>query len=46
MAEPKADRGDVDEVQEAFGRLVVACWDASGVLELVEAPLNQVEQAR
>ncbi len=45
MTEPKADGGDVDEAQEAFGRLVVACCDASCVLELVEAALDQVAQA-
>jgi hypothetical protein len=42
MAEPEADRGDVDEAQEAFGGLVVAGGDAAGVLELVEAPLDEV----
>lgn len=45
MAEPKADRSDVDEPQEALSRLIVACCDAPGVLELVEAPLDQVAQA-
>lgn len=36
MAEPEADRCDVDETEDAFGRLVVACGDAAGILELVE----------
>lgn len=45
MTEPKADGRDVDEPQEALGRLVVACCDASCVLELVEAPFGQVAQA-
>lgn len=35
MAEPEADRRDVDEAQEAFGGLVVAGGDATGILELV-----------
>lgn len=39
------DRRDVDEVQEAFGRLVVACCDASCVFEPIEAALDQVAQA-
>lgn len=42
MAEPEADRRDVDEAEEAFGGLVIAGGDASGVLQLVEAPLDQV----
>jgi len=46
MAKPKADRRDVDGAQETLSRLVVACCDASGVLELIEAPLDQVAQAR
>ena len=45
MTEPKSDRRDVDEAQEAFGCLVAACCDASCVLELVEAALDQVAQA-
>ena len=45
MAEPEADRCDVDEAQEAFGCLVVAGGDPAGVLQLVEAPLNEVTQA-
>ena len=44
MAEPEADRCNVDEAQEAFGGLVVVGGDAAGVLELVEAALNQVAQ--
>lgn len=45
MAEPEADRGDVDEPEEAFGSLVVAGGDAAGVLEFVEATLDEVAQA-
>ena len=45
MAEPEADRRDVDEAQEAFGGLVVAGGDATGILELVEAPLDEIAQA-
>ncbi len=44
MAEPEADRCNVDEAQEALGGLVVAGCDASGVLEFVEAPLDKVAQ--
>ncbi len=44
MAEPKADRRDVDEAEEALGGLVMACGDAAGVLQLVEAPLDHVAQ--
>jgi len=44
MAEPEADRRDVDEAQEAFGGLVVAGGDATGVLQLVEAALDEVAQ--
>jgi len=35
MVEPMADRRDVDEAQEAFGRLVVTCCDASGVSRVI-----------
>jgi hypothetical protein len=45
MAKPEADRGDVDEPEEAFGGLVVADVDAAGVLEFVEAALNEVAPA-
>lgn len=44
MAQPDADRGNVDEAEEAFRCFVVACFNAAGVLELVEAPLDQVPQ--
>ena len=44
MAEPKADRCDVDEAQEAFGCLVVASGDSAGVFQLVEAALDEVAQ--
>ena len=42
MAEPEADRGDVSKGQEAFGSLVVAGGDTTGILELVEPPFDQV----
>lgn len=42
MAEPEADRCDVDEAEEAFGGLVVAGCDAAGILQFVEAPLHEV----
>ena len=44
MAEPEADGCDVDEAQEAFGSFVVASGNASGILQLVEAPLDEVAQ--
>lgn len=44
MAEPEADRSDVDEAEKAFCGLVVASGDAAGILQLVEAPLDQVTQ--
>lgn len=44
MAEPEADRGEVDEAQEALGGFVIAGGDATGVLELVEAELDAVAQ--
>ena len=44
MAEPKPDRRDVDEAQEAFGRLVVTGGDPAGILELVEAAFDQIAQ--
>jgi hypothetical protein len=31
MAEPQADRRDVDEAEEAFGGLVVTCGDTAGL---------------
>ena len=45
MAEPEADRRDVDEAQEAFSSLVVAGGDATGILELVEALRDEIVQA-
>jgi hypothetical protein len=45
MAEPEADRCDVDEAQEALGGLVVACGHPAGVLELVEAAFDEVAQS-
>ena len=44
MAEPEADRRDVDEAQEALCGFVVAGGDAAGILQLVEAALYQVAQ--
>ena len=44
MAEPEADRCDVDEAQEAIGCLVVTGGDAIGILELVEASFDKVAQ--
>ena len=44
MAEPEADRRDVDEVEEAFGGFVLAGGDTTGVLEFVEAALDEVSQ--
>lgn len=41
-AEPDFDRGEVDEGEEAFGGLVVACGDAPGVLQFVEEALDLV----
>lgn len=45
MADPQADRCDVDEAEVAFGGLVIAGGNAAGVLELVEAPLDEIAQA-
>ena len=45
MAEPEADRRYVDEAQEAFGGLVVTGGYPSCVLELVQAPLDEVAQS-
>lgn len=44
MAQPETYRRDVDEAQEALGSLVVAGGDTPGVLQLVEAPFDQVAQ--
>lgn len=44
MAQPEMYRRDVDEAQEALGSLVVAGGDTPGVLQLVEAPFDQVAQ--
>ena len=45
MAEPETDRGDVDETQKTFCSLVVAGCNATSVLELVEAALDEVPQS-
>ena len=45
MAEPEADRGDVDEAKKALDGFVVAGRYATGVLQLIEAPLHEVSQA-
>lgn len=45
MTDPKADRSDVNETEEAFRRYVVACRDTPGVLELAEAAFDQITQA-
>ena len=45
MARPKPDRGYVDEAKVAFRGLVVSCCNAAGVLELVEASLDQIAQS-
>lgn len=42
MAQPEADRCDVDEPEEALGGFVVTGSDASGVLQFVEAPFDEV----
>ena len=44
MAQPKADRRDVDEAEEALCSLVVTGGDTAGVFQLVEAPFDQVAQ--
>ena len=44
MAQQDADRGDIDEAEDAFCCFVVECWDAASVLDLVEALLDQVPQ--
>ena len=45
MADPQADRCDVDEAEVAFGGFVIAGGNAAGILELVEAPLDKIAQA-
>ena len=40
-----ADRCDVDEAQVAFGGFVISGGNAAGILELVEAPLDEIAQA-
>ena len=42
MAEPEADRGDVDEAKKALDGFVVAGRYATGVLQLIEALLHEV----
>lgn len=44
MAEPEADRRYVDEAQEALGCLVVMSGNAAGILQLVEAALDEVAE--
>lgn len=44
MADPQAARCDVDETEVAFGGLVIAGGNAAGILELVEAPLDEIAQ--
>lgn len=44
MARSEADRRYVDEAQEALRSLVVAGSDEAGVLQLFEAPFDQVAQ--
>ena len=45
MAEPKADRRYVDEAQEAFNGLVVACGHSSGALRIFDATYHNVAQS-
>ncbi|SCZ65722.1 hypothetical protein SAMN04488118_10684 [Epibacterium ulvae] len=42
MAHQKSDRSYVDKSEVAFCGFVVAGCDATGIFELVEAPLDQV----
>lgn len=42
MAQPETDLRDVDEARQALGGLVAACGDGAGILEPVQAPLDQV----
>ena len=44
MTDPKPDRRDVDETEEALRSLVVTGGDTAGVLQLVEAPFDQGSQ--
>ena len=44
MAGSEADRRDVDEAGKTLGRLVVAGGDASRVVQLVDASLDQIAQ--
>lgn len=44
MAQPKTYRRDVVEAQEALSSLVVVGGYTPGVLQLVEAPFDQVAQ--
>ncbi len=45
MAHPKSDACDIDEAEKSLGRLLVTGGDASSVLQLVEATLDQTAQA-
>ncbi len=45
MADPQADRCAVDKAEVAFGGLVIAGRNAAGILELVEAPLDDIAHA-
>ncbi len=45
MAQPEADRCDVDEAEVAFGGLVISGSDTARILQLVEATLHQVTKA-
>lgn len=42
MAESEADRSDIDEGQKVFGGLIVTGSNATSVLQLVKAPLDEV----
>lgn len=44
MAQPKTYRRDVVEAQEALSSLIVVGGYTPGVLQLVEAPFDQVAQ--
>jgi len=45
MAQPEANRRNINEAKEAFRNLVVAGCDMPDILELAEAAFNQVPQA-
>lgn len=45
MADPEADRCNVDEAEETLNGLVVAGCNASRVLKFVAASLDQIAQA-